>query len=389
MTARKRRARDSGSVYYAKKARRWEAVITVTDPDTGARRRVKQVAPDREGAEKLLDRMIAERRESGTVARRDFTVADALDDLFRYPPATWKSAKTLSVNRTHAARLAAALGQVPLARLNAGMVERHLGSEITRRRLSASTVRDELSLLRKAIERAQRDERVGHTTALLAKMPAGAAVRQSQSMTVEQAARLLGPGLTPWWRAWMTIGIMLGLRPGELGALSWDDIDLDAGVLDVRHSLHDSPAGLVRGDLKTEKSRRTMQMPAAVDAALRAWRKEQAAQRLHAGPAWHDTGMIFTDGFGRAMSRHRMHRGFRRACQAAGLGDRDWQPRELRHTFISMLSHHGVDIEVIADAAGHVNSNVTRTVYRHSLSPKVSAAAVVMDSVFGAGAGAS
>ncbi len=49
----------------------------------------------------------------------------------------------------------------------------------------------------------------------------------------------------------------------------------------------------------------------------------------------------------------------------------------------------GVDVDSIADAAGHINSNVTRTVYRHVLADKLSAAATVMDATFRASGGAS
>jgi integrase len=43
----------------------------------------------------------------------------------------------------------------------------------------------------------------------------------------------------------------------------------------------------------------------------------------------------------------------------------------------------GLDIDAIADAAGHVNATVTRTVYRHQIADKVSLAAAAMDQIFG------
>jgi integrase len=59
----------------------------------------------------------------------------------------------------------------------------------------------------------------------------------------------------------------------------------------------------------------------------------------------------------------------------------------LRHTFVSVLSASGVPIESIADAAGHSNSNVTRTVYRHQLADTITQASAAMDAVFGHAAG--
>jgi hypothetical protein len=50
---------------------------------------------------------------------------------------------------------------------------------------------------------------------------------------------------------------------------------------------------------------------------------------------------------------------------------------------VSVLSDSGVDIEQIADAVGQVNSTMTKTTYRHQIADKVTAAATVMDTVFG------
>jgi integrase len=68
-------------------------------------------------------------------------------------------------------------------------------------------------------------------------------------------------------------------------------------------------------------------------------------------------------------------------CQVmeqAGLGS-DRQPRESRHTHVSIASANGVAIEDIADAVGHVNANVTRAVYRHAISDTVTRAPAAMD----------
>jgi integrase len=60
----------------------------------------------------------------------------------------------------------------------------------------------------------------------------------------------------------------------------------------------------------------------------------------------------------------------------------------MRHTFVSVLSDSGVDIEKIAEAVGHTNSTVTKVVYRHAIADRVTVAATAMDAIFG-GASAS
>jgi len=68
----------------------------------------------------------------------------------------------------------------------------------------------------------------------------------------------------------------------------------------------------------------------------------------------------------------------------AGLDPSDWTPRELRHSFVSLLSDHGVPIEQIADLVGHSGTTVTEKVYRHQLRPVLLDGAVAMDQIFDA-----
>jgi len=126
-------------------------------------------------------------------------------------------------------------------------------------------------------------------------------------------------------------------------------------------------------------------MPDAVRASLAALRRQQAADRLRLGPHYQDQhGLVFRDDAGRPMARQRVHKRFKEVLAAAGLGT-DWQPRETRHSFVSIASEHGASIEDIADAAGHVNPNVTRAVYRHQISDTVTRAPAAMDQALAAG----
>ena len=64
----------------------------------------------------------------------------------------------------------------------------------------------------------------------------------------------------------------------------------------------------------------------------------------------------------------------------AGIGE-DWTPRELRHTFVSIMSDNDVPIETIADLVGHRTTIVTQTVYRHQLRPVIETGATAMNSI--------
>jgi hypothetical protein len=116
--------------------------------------------------------------------------------------------------------------------------------------------------------------------------------------------------------------------------------------------------------------------------ALRRQHARQAGQRDRAGDNWQDNDLVFASQVGTEMDRHNVLRGFRRILKAAGLNPDEWTPRELRHSFVSLLSDAKVPIEVISRLVGHSGTAVTERVYRHQIRPVVEEAATEMDRIF-------
>jgi integrase len=138
------------------------------------------------------------------------------------------------------------------------------------------------------------------------------------------------------------------------------------------------------GDTKTKKSRRTLALPERCIEALRKQRAQQAADRLAAGTRWQDTGLVFTSSVGTKMLAGNVRRDFRRALALVpSLDPSEWTPRELRHSFVSLLSDAGVPLEQISQLVGHSGTTVTELVYRHQLRPVIQTGAIVMDQLFG------
>jgi hypothetical protein len=79
------------------------------------------------------------------------------------------------------------------------------------------------------------------------------------------------------------------------------------------------------GETKTERSRRTLALPAVAVQALRAWADSQAGERLTAGQAWQDTGLVSTSHLGAALDTGNVRKMFKRICTEAGTGD-GWTP---------------------------------------------------------------
>ena len=142
------------------------------------------------------------------------------------------------------------------------------------------------------------------------------------------------------------------------------------------------------GDTKTPKSRRTLPLPQAAVQALREHRKRQAEDRLAAGALWQDHDLVFASAIGTALDAANVRREFRKITEAVGLGT-GWAPRDLHHTFVSLMSADGVPIEEIARLAGRNRTATTELVYRHELRPIITTGAEAMDRILSVSRGQS
>ena len=184
--------------------------------------------------------------------------------------------------------------------------------------------------------------------------------------------------------AYIVLSLLAGIRTEEAQALRWSHVDLDgdpAARPPVPPHVAVWRSVRVHGETKTERSSRTPGLPAVAVQALRAWTGSQAGERLAAGDGWQDTGLVFTSHLGAALDAGNVRKMFKRVCTEAGTGD-GRTPRELRTTFVSLLSHRGVSIEEIARLVRHASTRTTEVVYRRELRPVITTGAEIMDELF-------
>jgi integrase len=212
-----------------------------------------------------------------------------------------------------------------------------------------------------------------------------------------------------------------GLRRGEALGLPWTDLDLDSGTLTILDTLVDADTlddsdpldELDDGydDPKTESSGRTITLDEATVAALRAWRRRQAKERLAAGPAWADSGRVFTKENGQPLnpdtvSQHfdrliartarpptgctattragtrcarqatvtvdsqprcglRRHRGDGETISITGAGLPPIRFHDLRHTAASLAYRATRDLKLVSELLGHSTTKITADIYTH------------------------
>ncbi|WP_246063425.1 tyrosine-type recombinase/integrase [Nonomuraea longispora] len=116
--------------------------------------------------------------------------------------------------------------------------------------------------------------------------------------------------------------------------------------------------------------------------ALKAHREQQRSDRKAAGEKWQDHGLVFASLVGTPLDAHNVRRAFRKIVKNAGMPAYYWTPREMRHSFVSLLSDSGVPLEDIARLVGHSGTAVTETVYRKRIRPVLLQGAAAMDDLF-------
>jgi integrase len=330
-----------------------------------------------------------------------YTVRQAAEDWLK-EGLDGRSAKTIKKNENVLEPILRVIGGRKLRQLSAADVRQALSKMATE--YSSAVVTMGHLALKRAIRYAEANDLVSRNVAMLVDTPKGQEGRPSKSLTLEQAVAVIGasrtlpamelrPGLTDVRRpamlmyAYVVLSLLVGVRTEEARALRWQDVDLDGdpgAAPPIPPHVAVWRSVRMHGETKTERSRRTLALPQLAVEALGALRESQSHERALAGERWQGTGLVFTTQLGAALDAGNVRKMFKRVCKAAGIGD-GWTPRELRTSFVSLMSHHGVSTEEIARLAGHASTRTTEVVYRRELRPVITTGAEIMDKVFRTG----
>ncbi|HUZ55694.1 MAG TPA: site-specific integrase, partial [Streptosporangiaceae bacterium] len=266
-----------------------------------------------------------------------------------------------------------AIGRRRLRDLDCENVEDMLADMAATGMSTSSLIRIHTTLTR-ALKWAQSRGKILRNVSDLVETPLGTQ-RPSIEFTVAQVGRILLTAKGSRLEALWILGFVLGMRPGELTGLRWDNVDLDTGVISILESLKSHAGKLSQGSTKTKQSRRKLKaLPIAIT-ALKAHQERQQADRLAAGAWWTDTGYVFTSEVGTPINPANLRRAFRALVKAADIPAKQptedipdpgqWHPNEMRHSAGSYMDHMGIPRERIADILGHKGTRTTEEVYIH------------------------
>lgn len=355
----------------------WEA--RYTDPDGG---RHSLSRPTRKAAGEAMREAQDRARQGVRPLPASTTVADWLELWLADRERALRPATVHSYRETCERYIVPNIGRIRLDRLtpeDVGAMIRTLEAQSVHRPaprpgqaqpaprpLSARTVRYSVNVLRIALSRAVRSRRLPVNVAGPEYVDAPKAVpHQLHPLTAAQVRAFLesvhgNPAAEPpvppdRLEALYVAALGTGARQGELLALTWADVDLDARTIRIRHTLERNTRTVA--EPKTPGSRRTLSLAPSVVSALRALRDAPGR------PTPHPTAYVFATPEGRPLDSVNVTHDLADALARAGLPRQRFH--DLRHAFATLQLEAGADLFDVSRALGHTNIATTADIYAH------------------------
>lgn len=188
------------------------------------------------------------------------------------------------------------------------------------------------------------------------------------------------------------LALLTGARRGEICALRWSDIDLDAGVISINRTVQNiAGRGTVFTAPKTKRSRRCIKIGPECVQLLREYRQHQKAERFKAGSEWVrwveiengktvDNDLLFTRWNGQPFDPNAVTSWFPGFLAAHDLPAVHFH--SLRHTNASLLIAAHVPVTTVSGRLGHAKTSTTTDIYAGFIRSSDAVAADALTDVF-------
>jgi integrase len=157
------------------------------------------------------------------------------------------------------------------------------------------------------------------------------------------------------------------MRRGELVALRWEDVNLDASTVTVCRSVGKGLDGLHDKRPKSDAGRRTVELDALLVDVLRRHRQAQLERRLAIGPGWQDHDLVFCELDGAPVHPDRLSKRWSDLVRlrAPHAGVPVLRFHDLRHSHATQLLAANVRADVVTERLGHRSVAFTLQQYAH------------------------
>ena len=357
----KRRTHGEGTIYFHKGSGLWCAEATYWD---GNRLRKKPVyGKTKKDVSEKLQKLREQLRQGITPPLEKVTVADYLVQWLTVNQARLRPTTVRRYQQIVRHQILPELGRQRVSTLTPTMVESWL-QKLAQQNLAPRTLQQCRAVLRRALQDAVRDGLCVRNAAALAR-PVAVPPPATTWWDAGEAQRFLVAARDHWLWPLFAVTLSLGLRQGEALGLSWEDVDLDAGLVVIRWQLQQVKGQWQRLPPKSQQSRRSLPLPPLAREALERQRAQQHAWRETAGSAWRGNrwSLVFTTHTGAPIHPRTVSRVFHQLCAQAGVPQIRYH--DLRHSCATLLLVAGVDLKTVSTILGHSQISVTADYYGH------------------------
>ena len=369
MATRKTKGAKGGGTIRQRPDGRWEAHYTLgIDPKTGKQIQKSVYGKTQKEVRQKLTAITAEIDDGTYMEPCRMTLDEWLDIWLRDYLTGVKPSTAYLYQRQAKLYIRPALGSVRLDRLEPHTIQRFYNSLHEERDgkppLSAKSIKNIHGILHKALQQAV-------LLNYLRTNPTNACIlpkiikKEIHPMDDRDTALFLEAIKDCRYELLLKVDLFTGLREGELLGLMWDCVDFEKGTLLINKQLRRSQrkgGTYYFSPPKNNKSRTIAPAPYVIK-LLQTQKAQQAEQRLLAGPMWEDSGLVFTNEFGRYVSYRAIFDSFKRIVKRIGLPDA--RIHDLRHTYAVNCIRAGDDIKTVQSNLGHATAAFTLDVYGH------------------------
>jgi len=251
------------------------------------------------------------------------------------------------------------------------------------RPLSLRTVGHAHRVLHRALARAAAIELVSRNVASVVKPPK-VDETEIESLKADEINAVLTALKDHRLEPIVVLALSTGARRGEMLALNWENVDLDAGTIKIERSLEQTKAGLRFKAPKTKNGRRVVSLPPIAVDALRAHRRRRLELRMALGQGKPEPDALVFSAFDDSpIPPNNLSRDWRRFVLARKLPRISFHG--LRHSHVSALIAGGVDALTVSRRIGHASPVVTMKVYAHLFSETDKTAAKAIEAALRTG----
>ncbi len=212
-------------------------------------------------------------------------------------------------------------------------------------------------ILRQALQDAMFEDFVGRNVADGPRLPSFRQGRTARALNPGEVKLFLESARTHRLGQLFEFVIGTGLRRGEVCALKWTHLDLEAGLMHVQENITVVNGKAMLGEPKTEAGIRTVHLAPETSELLRRQRRAQQAS------GWCGASHVFTNAQGGRLYPDSLTKLAGKIAAKAGVGPLRFH--DLRHTYASLMMSRGVPVEVVSEKLGHSRPSITADLYRH------------------------